>query len=260
MYIFVDSFDISQKITYIFYHIIMKKITIISLSLISLFLAQACKSQQPTPPEGMPKGLHDSVSMAVGLYLSQIIEYNIQMPEVNYDIVFKTMKKVRDGKDIGIDQMQIGEIAQKYAMKKQELVSEKNQIEGIDFLAKNKTLEGVSETESGLQYKLIEEGTGITPEIGDIVTVHYTGTLIDGTQFDSSLDREPITMPLTPGNLIQGWIEGFQLLKEGSKAMLFIPSELGYGIQGNGPIPPNATIIFDVNLIRVEKAESQPEQ
>ena len=237
----------------------MKKIVIIALCLTALLFVQACKSQQPAPPKGMPKGLHDSVSMAVGVVLSQFLEYQIQLPEINYDIVFATMKKIRDGKDVGIDQMQINEIAQRYFTLKQELVGSQNQKEGSEYLANNKTKEGVCETESGLQYKIIEEGTGVSPEATDMVTVHYTGTLIDGTQFDSSVERgEPATFSVN--GVIPGWTEGLQLLKEGGKAMLYIPWELGYGAPGSPPvIPPYATLIFEVELIQVVKAEPQPE-
>jgi len=233
----------------------MKKITIIALCLIALLSAQACKNQHPRP-EGMSKALLDSASMAIGFFFAEMIKQN-QFEEVNYAVMFKTMKKISKGKDAGIDQMQANEIIQKYFNQKQELVSEQGRKEGADFLAKNKTKEGVIELESGLQYIILEEGTGISPEAEDTVTVHYTGTLIDGTEFDSSMDRgEPVTFPLY--GVIPGWIEGLQLLKEGGKAMLFVPSDLGYGAQAWGPIPAYSTLIFEVELIQVTKAEPQP--
>jgi peptidylprolyl isomerase len=115
------------------------------------------------------------------------------------------------------------------------------------------TDEDLTTTASGLQYVIIEEGSGETPQPGDIVEVHYSGTLVDGTKFDSSYDRgEPIRFPLGLGQVIPGWDEGIALLKVGSKAKLVIPSELAYGERGaGGVIPPDATLIFEVELVDI---------
>lgn len=122
------------------------------------------------------------------------------------------------------------------------------------------TDEDLATTESGLQYALIEEGTGATPQEGELVGVHYTGTLEDGTKFDSSYDRgEPIEFVLGRGQVIPGWDEGISLLKEGGKARLVIPPELAYGEQGaGGVIPPNATLYFDVELVSVNPGPEPP--
>ena len=229
----------------------MRKITIFALCFATLFAFQACKSNS-AKLEGITKGQTDSLSIALGVYLADILNSNQWTNDVNYELIFSTVKKIRDGKDVGITPMQINEIVQNYMMTKQAIVSEKNQKEGTEFLAKNKTKEGVVELESGLQYKVIEEGTGIQPKSpSDTVTVHYKGTLIDGTtQFDSSYDRgQPYTTPLN--YVIPGWTEGFQQLKEGTKATLYIPADLAYGPQAMGPIPPNSTLIFEVELIKV---------
>jgi len=123
--------------------------------------------------------------------------------------------------------------------------------EGKIFLKENRTKPGIKTTDSGLQYKVLLEGTGKSPKATDRVTVNYEGTLIDGTKFDSSYDRgEPIDFGLN--QVIPGWTEGLQLMKEGGKYKFFIPSDLAYGPQGSpGAIPPNAALIFTVELIRV---------
>ena len=127
---------------------------------------------------------------------------------------------------------------------------------GEKFLAENGKRAGVKTTASGLQYEILTEGTGPTPKASDKVTVHYKGTLIDGTEFDSSYARgQPVTFPL--GNVIPGWTEGLQLVKTGGKAKLFIPSNLGYGERGAGAkIGPNETLVFEVELVAIEKPEA----
>lgn len=129
---------------------------------------------------------------------------------------------------------------------------EKNKKEGDAFLAENKDKKGIVSLPSGLQYKVIKEGEGDTPKATDKVTVHYRGTLIDGTEFDSSYGRgEPATFPVN--GVIPGWTEALQLMNAGSKWQLFIPSKLAYGERGaGGKIGPNSTLIFDVELISIQ--------
>lgn len=128
-----------------------------------------------------------------------------------------------------------------------------NSAAGEAFLKDNGARPQVNTTASGLQYEVLQEGTGAQPAAGDQVTVHYTGKLIDGTVFDSSVERgEPATFGVT--QVIPGWVEALQLMKEGAKWRLFIPSALAYGPNGaGGVIGPNATLIFDVELIKVIK-------
>ena len=128
---------------------------------------------------------------------------------------------------------------------------EVNKLDGEVFLKANKELPGIIVTESGLQYEVIKEGTGAVPTLTDRVKVHYHGTLIDGTVFDSSVDRgEPITFAVT--GVIKGWTEALQLMKVGSKHKVFIPSDLAYGERGaRPPVGPNMTLIFEIELLEV---------
>lgn len=135
-------------------------------------------------------------------------------------------------------------------MEKIKVAGEKNKKEGEAFLADNKKKDGVITLKSGLQYKVIAEGTGKMPKESDKVTTHYRGTLVDGTEFDSSYKRgEPVSFPVN--GVIAGWTEALQLMKTGSKWQLFIPSDLAYGENGPEPIGPNAALIFDVELISI---------
>jgi FKBP-type peptidyl-prolyl cis-trans isomerase len=126
----------------------------------------------------------------------------------------------------------------------------KSKKEGEDFLAANKSKEGVKTTASGLQYKVLKEGKGPKPKSTDTVKVHYRGTLLDGTEFDSSYKRgEPVEFPLD--QVIKGWTEGLQLMPAGSKYQFWIPANLAYGEPGNRGIPPNSTLIFEVELLEI---------
>jgi len=134
----------------------------------------------------------------------------------------------------------------------------KNKAAGEKFLADNKAKDGVKTTASGLQYKVVKTGDGPKPAATDKVTVHYTGTLIDGKKFDSSVDRgQPATFPLN--GVIKGWTEGLQLMATGSKFQFFIPPDLAYGLNAPPSIGPNQVLVFDVELLNVEStAPAQP--
>jgi FKBP-type peptidyl-prolyl cis-trans isomerase FklB len=134
---------------------------------------------------------------------------------------------------------------------------ERNKTLGDQFLAENAKKPGVHTLPSGLQYKVINDGTGASPKATDTVVVHYRGTLIDGTEFDSSYKRgEPATFPVN--GVIRGWTEALQLMKPGSKWQLFIPADLAYGPRGRPSIPPNSTLLFDVELIAVSAPQQEP--
>jgi len=130
-------------------------------------------------------------------------------------------------------------------------MGEKNRAAGDAFLSKNRKAKGVKETASGLQYKVLKQGSGKKPGLNNTVIAHYKGTLISGEEFDSSYKRgQPAEFPLT--GVIKGWTEALQLMPVGSKYQLFIPSDLAYGSQGNPRIPPNSTLIFDVELVGIK--------
>jgi len=202
------------------------------------------------------KDKKDKVSYAIGLDVGNAMKK--QSIDINTDIFVKGLQDALSGGKKLMTDDEIRETMtafsremaekQKETMKK---LGEKNKQEGDAFLAENKKKEGVKTLPSGLQYKVITEGTGKTPKATDTVTVNYRGTLIDGTEFDSSYKRgQPATFSVN--GVIKGWTEALQLMKEGSKWQLFIPSELAYGDRGaGGQIGPNATLIFDVELISV---------
>jgi FKBP-type peptidyl-prolyl cis-trans isomerase FkpA len=157
---------------------------------------------------------------------------------------------------------QIQQIAQQgeevLRAKQQEMAAqaaEKNIEAGLAYLEENGKREGVVTTDSGLQYEVLTEGEGASPAATDVVKVHYRGTLLDGTEFDSSYKRgEPAEFPLN--RVIAGWTEGVQLMKEGAKYRFHIPSELAYGQRSTGAITPNSTLVFDVELLEVVKPEA----
>ena len=147
--------------------------------------------------------------------------------------------------------MGLQEAAMAKANAEREAAGEMAKAAGEEFLAANKAKDGVKTLPSGLQYSVVTEGEGNTPKATDTVTVNYKGTLIDGTVFDSSYDRgEPVSFPVN--EVIPGWTEALQLMKPGAKWQLFIPAELAYGTEGaGGAIPPNAALVFDVELLNI---------
>lgn len=180
--------------------------------------------------------------------------------DVDIDALKRGLDDMLNDKELLLDDKQREEIKTSIAKKIQQKQQDERlakgksaQEAGEKFLADNGKRDGVKTTASGLQYEVESEGKGENPKASDKVTVHYTGTLIDGTKFDSSRDRgQPVSFPL--GNVIPGWTEGLQLMKPGAKYKLYIPAALGYGERGAGAkIGPNETLIFEVELISVEK-------
>ena len=219
-----------------------------------VLLAIGCTAADKTPKL---ETLMDKVSYSIGLNIGK--DFKAQNIEVNPELLARGIKDaISDTKPLLTDeeiQEAIGSFQQERMAEAEEMAKaagEKNRQEGESFLLENAKKEGVVTLPSGLQYKVIEEGTGKSPEPGDQVTVHYRGTLVDGTEFDSSYERgEPVTFPV--GGVIPGWTEALQLMKEGAKWNLFIPPSLAYGEQGAGQvIGPNATLLFEVELISVQ--------
>ncbi len=181
-----------------------------------------------------------------------------QMKQQNMNVDFDTLTKaIKDGLDGATPRLsgeQAADVMQKFQADQraqQAKAGEENAKAGAAFLAENKTKPGVVTLENGLQYKIIKEGTGNTPKVTDSVSVHYRGTLINGKEFDSSYSRgEPTSFPVN--RVIPGWTQILQLMKEGAKWQVFIPSELAYGAQGaGGNIGPNSTLVFDIELLKI---------
>src|SRR5213083_3268715 len=219
-------------------------IVIVSASLLALPLFGQEKSQSPQLKDQKDKVSY-SIGMNIGFNLSK------QKVDVNPDVLAAGIKDAIAGKP-QLTQEQVKDVMAQFEKdmeQKQEQAGEKNKTEGAKFLEDNKKKPGVKTTASGLEYKVEKEGTGAQPKPTDMVTVNYRGTLIDGTEFDSSYKRgQPATFPVN--GVIKGWTEGLQLMKPGAKWQLFIPSELAYGERGSGQmIGPNATLIFDVELV-----------
>ncbi len=201
--------------------------------------------------------LTDRVSYIFGYNLgSRFSQYGM---DLNTDVLVEALEAARAGKEPLLSQAEMQqamksfqELQQAKFAQAQKLVAAENVKAGADFLAANAKKEGVKTTASGLQYKILTAGTGEKPTLQDSVSAHYRGTLLDGTEFDSSYARgEPATFGVT--HVIPGWTEALQMMPEGSKWEVYIPSELAYGSGGSGAkIGPNATLIFEIELLKAK--------
>src|SRR5437879_345368 len=220
-------------------------ILIVSASLLALPLFGQEKSPQL-------KDQKDKVSYSIGMNIG--LNLSRQKIDINPEVLAAGIKDALAGKP-QLTQDQVKDVMAQFEKdmeQKQKAAGEKNKADGAKFLDENKKKPGVKATASGLQYKVEKEGTGPQPKATDMVTVNYRGTLIDGTEFDSSYKRgQPATFPLN--GVIKGWTEGLQLMKPGSKYQFVVPSNLAYGERSVGPdIAANATLIFDVELLEVK--------
>jgi FKBP-type peptidyl-prolyl cis-trans isomerase FklB len=226
----------------------MKRFILISAAFL---LTLPLFAQEKSPPL---KDQKDKISYSIGLSIGANLHR--QSVEINPDAL---IAGVKDGiaEKPQLTQDQVKEVMtafEKDMQAKQKAAGEKSAAEGTKFLEENKKKEGVKTTASGLQYKVLKEGTGAQPKATDTVKVNYRGTLINGKEFDSSYKRgEPVTFPLN--GVIKGWSEGLQLMKIGGKYQLFVPPALAYGERSVGPdLPANSTLIFEVELLEAKPA------
>lgn len=230
----------------------MKK-HILSLTLLGGILYFASCQQKSSTSSKLENEL-DSVSYSLGVSVAQNLKMS-GMEEINADLFAQGIEDMMKTDTPQIIPAVADQLINSYLTELRTRASEKSKKESEDFLAENKEKDGIDTTESGLQYEVIQQGSGATPDENDQVTVHYTGKTINGNIFDSSVERgEPVTFNV--GQVIPGWTEGLQLMQEGGKMRFYIPSELAYGTRGAGPdIPPHSALIFDVELISVEKVD-----
>ena len=217
---------------------------------IVLLTSVAAKAQNA--PE--PKIDKDNFSYALGMNLGE----NLRKQGLDLDpkVLMKAFADSFNGDKTAMTDQQMGTVLMAVAQEIRKKQAEKSAVaqkEGEAFLAANKTKEGVVALPSGLQYKILKEGMGEKPTLDDTVVCNYKGTLINGTEFDESEKHGgPVTFPVKA--VIAGWTEALQLMPMGSKWQLFVPSNLAYGPQGPGDIGPNATLIFEVELVSIQKA------
>jgi len=238
-----------------------------SITLAAVLLLAGCNAADDkavTTKAGALDSENAKFSYAIGLDVGKSlarIDEKLDMAAFN-----KGVASSLEGEEPELDAKAITEVKQAVFKRQQEKMLEKqqklaveNKATGGKFLQENASAEGVKTTASGLQYKVLTEGSGAKPTVADMVKVNYEGKLLDETVFDSSYKRgQPVTFPL--GSVIEGWKEGLQLMPVGSKYRLFIPSALAYGEQGAGNIiGPNAVLIFDVELLSIEDAEAAAE-
>jgi len=197
------------------------------------------------------------VSYSFGLILGK--RMTSDLPNLDFNVFIQGIKNGFKGDTALLTDSQVQQVLKDFQDKQRqdqlqefENIAEKNKTIGETFLTENKDKEGVVTLASGLQYKVVKEGAGNKPKADDVVKVHYSGSLINGTVFDSSIERgEPVSFPVN--GVIPGWTEALKLMPEGSKWSLYIPSDLAYGPGGNRNIGPNETLLFEVELLEVQK-------
>ncbi len=221
---------------------------------VALGIGAVVWAQTPGTAPAPLKDIKQKYSYAIGMNLGKNFK-----DKVDVEALVRGIRDAQTGVQPALSEKEFDEamaaLQQIMMAEEEKVVKEmgaKGQQEGDAFLAENKKKPGVSTLPSGLQYRVIKQGTGKSPKATDTVTTHYVGKLLDGSVFDSSIERgQPISFPLS--GVIKGWTEALQLMKTGDKWELFIPPQLAYGAQGRPPaIPPNATLVFEVELLSVE--------
>lgn len=214
--------------------------------------AQQGKTDVKTETSQTEKSQTDmsKVSYSYGVLMGQSLK-DMSIDSLDLDRLFKGLKDVMNENELEVTEDDARITIQTFVTQQRQEQAGAAKAEGEKFLAANAKKEGVVTTASGLQYKILRKGTGVSPTAEDVVQVHYKGTLIDGTVFDSSYKRgKPAEFPV--GGVIKGWTEALQLMKEGAKYKLFIPYDLAYGERGTRGIPPYSTLIFEVELLKVK--------
>ena len=215
---------------------------------LSVIVLSSCQQQGGSTDNVKIKNDLDSASYAFGLYVANT--YKGQFKEINSLAVAKAIDDVYNNSDVLFTMEEVNAYLTSYLQGKADESRIENKERGEEFLTENRSKPGVVEIMPGLQYLVIEEGVGPSPKAEDKVKVHYKGTLMDGTVFDSSYDRgSPAEFKLN--QVIRGWTEALQLMKQGSKWTIYIGSELAYGENGSRSIGPNETLIFEVELLEI---------
>lgn len=247
----------------------MKNVFKVSLLAAAVVLTAACNEKKESVATVNFENKQDKVAYALGSSFSQqlnsMLDKQAEMDmALDKEIVIQGISDtLRGSAKLTDEEMKevlnaYGEEVQAAVEKQRKEEAAKVAAEGKAFLEENAKVEGVTVTESGLQYSVITKAEGPKPKADDTVTVHYVGTLIDGTEFDSSIKRgQPATFPLN--RVIPGWTEGLQLMSIGEKYKFVIPADLAYGDQGAGSIPAGSTLIFEVELLDIKKAEAPEE-
>lgn len=235
----------------------MNKSSVFTLLLLCAGLFSAAQKKKPNSvPPPKPDSLilatlNDSASYAIGVSVASF--YREQgIANINTKILCAAVEDVMAKKTPRVDEFTSNAVMNKVMQSAQEEKIKPNLDSGVAFLARNKTRPEVKETASGLQYEVMKEGTGAKPTVSDVVVAHYKGTLVNGTEFESSYSRgEPLEIPLE--RVIKGWTEGLQLMPIGSKYKFFIPYNLAYGTFDNNSIPGGSTLIFEIELLDIKK-------
>jgi len=239
-----------------------KRLLVISIIAATTALVAGCKEEEKVDDSAKIATLEQKVSYIIGHNMAKNLKQNgFELDEAAFVLALNDAKAAKDSRISEEDSQKAMTEMQEKVMKKQEeerkKVSEENKAKGTKFLEENKTKDGVKTTASGLQYKIITEGKGVTPKVTDTVTVNYSGKLLDGTEFDSSAKHgQPATFPLD--GVIPGWTEALLLMPQGSKWEVYIPADLAYGEGGQGPIPAASTLIFEIELLEVKAPDAAP--